>query len=112
MSGFWSFLLSIVLLATTSIMNAAGAASPDWHATPAAQQESAETLIAARKGTRNYQPDFDATPAPKDPQQTKNGANSDFERCMSSWDRDTHMSKDEWKESCKRVLQDRQKPGI
>lgn len=111
MSALWYFPCSAVLLATASIVEAAGVVSLDWHATPAAQQESAETLIATRKGTRNYQPDSDATPAPKDPQQTKNGANSDFERCMGSWDSDTHMSKDEWKETCKRVLQDRQKPG-
>ena len=36
--------------------------------------------------------------------------NSSMHRCMATWDRSAQMSKQEWKETCKRVIRDN--PGL
>jgi hypothetical protein len=36
--------------------------------------------------------------------------NSSMSRCMATWDRSAQMSKQEWKETCKRVI--RENPGL
>jgi hypothetical protein len=54
----------------------------------------------ARKGTRNYVPE---TTLPSD---AANGQNT-LEVCMAAWDVDTHISKDNWREICKRQIRSR-----
>jgi hypothetical protein len=69
--------------------------------------------IAVRKGTRNYPPEDGAplSPAEKAPQGTSTVSDA-LEKCMALWDTDTHMTKDEWRESCERVIKERaSKPG-
>lgn len=36
--------------------------------------------------------------------------NSSMQRCMATWGRSAQMSKQEWKETCKRVIRDN--PGL
>ena len=76
----------------------------------------AAEATAARKGTRNYQPDSNASMAPAATEQTGQALNAAgaeaLDTCMSHWDPGTHMTKDEWRESCQRTIRDRaQKPG-
>lgn len=64
--------------------------------------------VAGRKGTRNYEPDDMSEPLPAEPQQTPNAvSNDELEHCMSTWDKDTHMTKEAWRKTCKRVLRER-----
>jgi len=67
--------------------------------------------IAARKGTRTYQPGDAAPAAPMatdgERQSTPPAGTDAHDNCMALWDADTHMTKDEWRESCKRVIKER-----
>ena len=69
----------------------------------------------ARKGTRNYQASDGATMAPGTTGQTSKTSNSGtraLDDCMAYWDTGTHMTKDEWRVSCERLISERaQKPG-
>ena len=40
----------------------------------------------------------------------KAGAKSAMTRCMATWDRSAQMSKQEWRDTCKRVIRDN--PGL
>ncbi len=110
------FSCSAVLIAAAGLSETANSASIDSAASVASVSHLANggtTLIASRKGTRNYQPSSDDGPASDDAQPRKNGAaNRDLDHCIASWDRETHMSKNEWRETCRRVLQDRAKSGV
>jgi hypothetical protein len=67
---------------------------------------------AARKGTRNYQPGDDTPAASSDRQTATSKGGQALDRCLASWDADTHMSKEEWRESCQRVIRERaSQPG-
>lgn len=85
----------------TPAVSAPSMHAPDTAASPAVP-------VAGRKGTRNYQPDDMMEPLLPDPQQTPNAvSNDELEHCMSTWDKDTHMTKEAWRETCKRVLRER-----
>lgn len=62
----------------------------------------------ARKGTRAYKPDG-ATPAlPADASQAKSPPGDDaLAQCIATWDAGTHISPSNWREICKRQLNDR-----
>ena len=70
----------------------------------------------ARKGTRNYQASDAAAMAPGTTEQTtsktSNSSTRALDDCMAYWDAGTHMTKDEWRVSCERLISERaQKPG-
>jgi hypothetical protein len=69
----------------------------------------------ARKGTRNYQTSDGAAMAPGTAGETSKTSNSGtraLDDCMAYWDAGTHMTKDEWRVSCERLISERaQKPG-
>jgi len=69
--------------------------------------------LAARKGTRNYSPD--TSTSPRSPQKTEgllDGAISSptypLEVCMETWDRGTHITKNRWREICKRQIKEQE----
>ncbi len=80
-----------------------------------ARDWSGGLLLAARKGTRNYQPDDSEPAAPVGTESQDTGPYSGtqtLESCMALWDPATHMTKSEWRDSCKRILKERsQQPG-
>ena len=66
--------------------------------------------IAGRKGTRNYRLDASTTP-----QKTEglldaaiSAPTSTLEACMETWDRDTHITKNRWREICKRQIKEQE----
>ena len=72
--------------------------------------------IAARKGTRNYRPDSAPPLAPVNTGSQSQDATSNntqtLEECMATWDQDTHMTKNAWRETCQRLMKERStKPG-
>ncbi len=73
---------------------------------------TAAEAVAARKGTRNYQPG-DATSIDSPDRQTATAKGTQaFDACIATWDADTHMTKEEWRESCERVIKERaSQPG-
>lgn len=66
--------------------------------------------LAARKGTRNFRPD--ATTAPKKNEGVLDAGISvrtyTLEACMETWDRDTHITKNRWREICKRQIKEQE----
>jgi hypothetical protein len=64
--------------------------------------------VAGRKGTRNYEPEHMSEPLLREPPPSSNAvSNDELEHCISTWDKDTHMTKEAWRETCKRVLRER-----
>ena len=75
-----------------------------------------KTRVAARKGTRNYRPDGAPPLAPVNTGSQSQDATSNntqtLEQCMATWDQDTHMTKNAWRETCRRLMKERAtKPG-
>lgn len=66
--------------------------------------------LAARKGTRNFQPDGAGTPPPSTAGQPDVAASADstaLEQCMATWDSGTHITKSRWREICQRQINER-----
>jgi hypothetical protein len=49
----------------------------------------------------------DAAPAPAEEKDRQYLGNEPLESCMNRWDPGTHMTKDAWRESCKRITEER-----
>jgi hypothetical protein len=117
MSGFLRALtfLSIAALVAPAPSASAGADVPAAAKAPPAYQTGPGTPPAA-KGTRNQQAlpgtsPSAPTPHPRsaDPASTSGDA---LGQCMAVWDADTHMTKDEWRDACRRVIKERvRQPG-
>ena len=62
----------------------------------------------ARKGTRAYKPDGASPALPADASQTESPTSDDaLAQCIAAWDAGTHISPSNWREICKRQLNDR-----
>jgi hypothetical protein len=65
--------------------------------------------LVARKGTRNYQTDDTALQAPGAASQADDAEPAGrVKECIDMWDAGTHMSVEQWRETCKRLLHDDQ----
>jgi hypothetical protein len=69
--------------------------------------------LVARKGTRNYESDDTALQSPDAASQADDAAPAGrFKECIDMWDAGTHMSAEQWRDTCKRLLHDdRSKSG-
>lgn len=62
----------------------------------------------AGTGARNYRPSEGKSAAPETaPEEGGTETTGTLEGCIASWDRGTHMTKDEWRNACKRVMDQR-----
>jgi hypothetical protein len=94
----------------------AGADVPAAAKTSLAYHSNHGMQLATRKGTRNYQPGDAPSVAPEGTDTQGQAANSPgtkaLDTCLALWDPDTHMTKDEWREACRRVIKERaRQPG-
>jgi hypothetical protein len=53
-------------------------------------------------------------PRPKSPASTDVGARAAamYSQCMQDWDSGTHLTKQEWERTCRRLMQDRGKAAL
>ncbi len=116
------FLRALTVLSTAAALVApapsasAGADVLGAAKVPLAYHSNYGMQLATRKGARNYQPGDapSVAPAGTDPQrQTANSAGTKaLDTCLALWDPDTHMTKDEWRDACRRVIKERaRQPG-
>ena len=64
----------------------------------------------AGTGARNYQPSEGKSAAPETAPEEgaiDSETTGTLAGCIASWDRRTHMTKDEWRNTCKRVMDQR-----
>jgi hypothetical protein len=76
-----------------------------------AKPASQGSMVTGRPGTRNYEPDDvgAATLAKHDASssaETPEARQQRLEECMASWDKKTHITKDDWRKICVRELSD------
>jgi hypothetical protein len=63
-------------------------------------------LLAAAGGGLRAEPVAGDTKAQAEPLQTH--ATETIEACMAKWDAGTHMSKEQWRETCQRIKDERE----
>jgi hypothetical protein len=95
---------------------AAGADVPPAAKARLAYHSNHGIQLATRKGTRSYQPGDAPSVAPAGTDAQGQAASSAgtkaLDGCLALWDPDTHMTKDEWREACRRVMKERaHQPG-